>query len=150
MPMNQEDDRDNQAQTESVRATSAIWPSLGPNVRVALYSWGIMVCTIIALSLWPKGVISDHHHLDKIGHFAAYGALAFLPSLFARSIRQTALILLTIGAIGIGLEAAQALLPERIPSYLDLAANLAGVLAGTAAGFFARPYLKQFLQNIGY
>ncbi len=147
--MDPEDDRDNQTQGTGVQATAAIWPSLGPNVRVALYSWGIMICTIIALSLWPKGVISDQHHLDKLGHFVAYSALAFLPSLFARSVRQTMMVLLMVGTIGIGLEAAQAWLPERVPSYLDLAANLIGALVGTVAGFIARPYLKQFLRNLG-
>ncbi len=115
--------------------------------RLALVGWGLMMCLVAALSLWPEGVVSDHHHLDKVGHFAAYGALAFLPSLFARSLRQAGVILITVGLISVGLEALQLLLPGRVPSLLDMAANLTGAVIGASAGLVARPYLKQILGN---
>ncbi len=102
---------------------------------------------IAALSLWPQGVVSDHHHLDKIGHFLAYSALAFLPSLFASSLRQAAAILVAMCLIGLGLEGGQAFLPDRVPSILDTAANLAGAVCGTCAGFIARPYLKPIVRG---
>ena len=104
---------------------------------------------IAALSLWPQGMVSDHHHLDKIGHFLAYSALAFLPSLFASSLRQAAAIMVTMCLIGVGLEGGQALLPDRVPSLLDTAANLAGAVFGTCAGFIAQPYLKQIIRDFG-
>ncbi len=106
-----------------------------------------MMLAITGLSLWPQGIVSDHHHLDKIGHFAAYAALSFLPALFAMSIRQAVAILMLICLIGVGLEGGQALLPGRVPSLLDTAANLTGAVAGTGAGFVARPYLKLILKE---
>ncbi len=154
MPMNQENDRDNHISPQSgdgfavaEGASSSILSSYG---WIALYGWAAMMSVIAALSLWPQGVVSDAHHLDKIGHFVAYAALAFVPGLFAKSTRRAIFIALVICIIGIGLEGAQALLPARVPSLLDLAANVTGGIFGTLAGVIARPYLKsridQFLR----
>jgi len=152
MPMTLENDRDNHINPQSgdgfALTDGSTTPSFSTYGRIALYSWGAMMSVIAALSLWPQGVISDVHHLDKVGHFAAYTALAFVPSLFARSTRHAIFIALVICTIGIGLEGAQALLPARIPSLLDLAANLSGGIFGTLAGMISGPYLKSRLDQL--
>ena len=145
--MTVENDRDNHPQAGVAVARGIILPSSTPQKRLALVGWTLMMGLIAALSVWPEGVVSDRHHLDKVGHFTAYAALAFLPALFASSLRQVLIIASGICLIGLGLEAAQMLLPGRVPSLLDTAANLAGAIAGTGAGFVARPLLKQVLRE---
>lgn len=145
--MNQEDDRDNHISPQSgdgfALADGAATSLLSSYGWIALYGWAAILSVIAALSLWPQGMVSDAHHLDKIGHFAAYAALAFVPSLFAKSTRRAIFIALVICTIGVGLEGVQALLPARILSLLDLAANLSGGIFGTLAGVISRPYLKR-------
>ena len=146
MPMTPEDDRDNHiiAQSDGTFAVAnvGVLSSLSTYGWIAVHVWVVMVSSIVALSLWPEGIVSDIHHLDKIGHLAAYSALALLPGLFAKSLRQAVTLLLVVCLIGVCLEGAQSLLPDRVPSLLDLAANLTGAFCGTWVGFFARPYLK--------
>ncbi|MAN62651.1 MAG: hypothetical protein CMI60_11980 [Parvibaculum sp.] len=146
--MTVENDRDNHPLADVAGVRSTILPSLSPQRRFALVGWAVMMVLIAALSIWPEGVVSDRHHLDKVGHFAAYAALAFLPTLFASSLRQALAIATGVCLIGLSLEAAQFLLPGRVPSLLDATANLAGAIVGTGAGFVARPFLKQVLREI--
>jgi VanZ family protein len=145
--MTVENDRDNHIPTGGAQTASIARPSLSSQRRLALTGWSIMMLVIAALSLWPEGIVSDHHHLDKIGHFLAYSVLAFLPSLFASSLRQAAAIMIAMCLIGVGLEGGQAFLPDRVPSLLDTAANLVGAVCGTGAGFIARPFLKQIVRD---
>ena len=86
------------------------------------------------LSLWPGGVVPDHYHLDKLGHFGAYAALACLPAIYIKTVRNTLGAVLFLIAVGACLEAVQYLVPGRVPSLLDFAANLAGVVSGAGAG----------------
>lgn len=146
--MTVEDDRDNTLPAGIAQAPDMAHPWLTPQRRIALVGWSVMMLVIATLSLWPHGVVSDHHHLDKIGHFLAYAGLAFLPTLFASSSRQALAILLVICLIGVGLEGGQTLLPDRVPSLLDTAANLGGTCFGTLTGLIARPILKQILREI--
>ncbi|MCE7998589.1 MAG: VanZ family protein [Rhodobiaceae bacterium] len=146
--MTLEDDRDNTLPAGIAQAPSLAQPWLSPQRRIALIGWSVMMLVITALSLWPQGVVSDHYHLDKVGHFLAYTGLAFLPTLFAKTMRQAALIVAVICVIGLGLEGGQALLPGRVPSLLDAAANLSGALFGACAGLLARPILKQILREM--
>ncbi len=145
--MTVENDRDNHPQADLAVARGSILPSLSGQKRFALVGWTLMMGVIAALSVWPEGVVSDRHHLDKLGHFTAYAALAFLPALFASSLRQAVAIASGICLIGLSLEAAQILLPGRVPSLVDTAANLVGGIVGTCAGLIARPVLKQILRE---
>lgn len=145
--MTVENDRDNHIPANAVQIGAMVQPMFSARRRFVLVGWSIMMFAIAVLSLWPQGMVSDHHHLDKIGHFLAYSALAFLPSLFASSLRQAAAIMIAMCLIGVGLEGGQAFLPDRVPSLLDIAANLTGAVCGTGAGFIARPFLKQIVRD---
>jgi len=102
--------------------------------KVVAGVWAGLILVVATLSLWPGGLVSDHYHIDKLGHFGAYALLAFLPAILGRSAHW--LIVITVGlvAAGILLEVAQLLVPGRVPSFIDGLANTTGVLAGFLAG----------------
>ena len=81
--------------------------------------------------------MSDHYHMDKLGHFGAYAALAFLPALFGRSMQWLIGITVCLAAAGILLEAGQLLVPGRVPSFIDGLANTTGVLVGCLVGLIS-------------
>lgn len=110
--------------------------------RLIFYGWLAIAGLIAALSLWPEGLLSDHHHFDKLAHFCAYATLTGVPALYSTSRR--AILVVGTGLIGVsaGLELAQYLLPDRWPSLLDLAANVVGVLTGTVSAWFLRKFLQ--------
>lgn len=87
------------------------------------------VGVIVVLSLLPGAPAPPGG--DKLAHFGAYALMAFLGMPLTSTGRGRALMLLAIVAIGGGLEAAQAMMPSRTPSELDLVADVAGALAGT-------------------
>jgi hypothetical protein len=97
-----------------------------------------LVLLVAGLSLWPGGVVSDHYHLDKLGHFGAYAVLAFLPAVYIKPAWGVLAIVCGLIMIGAGFEAVQYLIPGRVPSLLDFAANAGGVFAGAAAGAMFR------------
>jgi VanZ family protein len=70
---------------------------------------------------------------DKLLHFAAYAGAALLWGWAATSRRALLLALPILIAYGVGLEFAQGLTPDRIPSAADAAANSLGVVLGLAA-----------------
>ena len=102
------------------------------------YGWLAVFGTIIALSLWPEGLVPHKYHLDKLAHLTAYATLAGIPALFSTSRRVVLAIAATLILISAGLEIAQYLLPDRWPSLLDLAANIVGVVGGTVSGWVLR------------
>lgn len=108
--------------------------------RTIVQIWFGLALLVTALSLWPGGVVSDQYHLDKLGHFGAYATLAFLPTLFIRSVRVSIGIAICLVFVGVGLEAAQYLTPGRVPSILDGLANGGGVLIGTLMGSFLQKW----------
>lgn len=102
--------------------------------RTVVQIWFGLIFSVAVLSLWPGGLVSDHYHIDKLGHFGAYAALAFLPALFSRSMQWLIGITVCLAAAGILLEAGQFLVPGRVPSFIDGFANTSGVLVGFLAG----------------
>lgn len=105
----------------------------------------VLTGVIAGLSLWPglwhSGLVPEFHGIDKVAHFTAYGTLAGITVFFAprRSVWLMAVLWMGIGG---GLEAVQYFLPDRWPSFGDLAANLAGVAAGTLAGWLASRFAE--------
>ena len=102
--------------------------------KVVVGVWVSLIFVVATLSLWPGGLVSDHFHIDKLGHFGAYALLAFLPAILGRSMYW--LIGVTVGLIaaGILLEAGQFWVPGRVPSFVDGWANTTGVVAGFLTG----------------
>jgi VanZ family protein len=82
-------------------------------------------------------------HLDKIGHFAAYGSL-FTLTLFSFQPTRTrvAIFLLAIG-LGITLEWLQSFVPGREMSALDALTNTVGLIFG----IFTHRALNRFLEK---
>lgn len=90
---------------------------------------------------WPRYVTGFDLGANFFG-YAPYGflfVLAVRPGWSARM--ALALALVSGGALSLSLEAAQSFLPARIPSYVDVLANVAGVAAGALAGALAVPHL---------
>ena len=92
-----------------------------------------MVAAIFWLSLTPSPPSIDIAAGDKLGHFAAYGALMFwfcglYPKNRARLLYGAAFIVM-----GVGLEVLQGMLGFRTYDVLDMVANSVGVLLGAAA-----------------
>ena len=74
---------------------------------------------------------------DKLLHLIAYTGLAFLPPLFLKEKRLVFRCVLFLILWGILMEGAQAMVPNRSPSFWDLVANTAGVALGTWLGMRA-------------
>lgn len=102
-----------------------------PRFQVAWLALGWMLVLLLgAGSLSPSVPSAAALVTDKVLHFGAYGALAFLfaGALGRRHWKRIALGLLLFGA---SLELLQQLLTEtRMAEVLDLAANAAGIAAG--------------------
>lgn len=113
-----------------------------------LILWAASVAAVCVLSLMPgAGLPPAVPHLDKFAHFAAYAWLALLPMLGMGTRRGAfggagAMIFL-----GAALEVAQAFVPLREPSLLDLGANILGVLVGMRLG--VRLKTRQALRKRG-
>lgn len=84
---------------------------------------------IIIASLVPSSMPSVWH-LDKVGHFAAYGSL-FALALFAFQATKTriSIFFLAVG-LGIMLEWLQSFVPGRDMSILDAITNTVGLIFG--------------------
>jgi VanZ family protein len=93
--------------------------------------WGL-VAVVVYLSLTPTPPKIDVDSGDKLGHLAAYGALAYWFSQFYAG-RTRLLYLLGFVAMGIALEIAQGATGFRSFELADMAANTLGVVAGWAA-----------------
>lgn len=92
---------------------------------------------------WPRYLTSFDLVANVFG-YAPYGllcALAAQPRL--RGAGAVLLAALSGGVLALGLEAAQSYLPSRIPSNVDLLANLAGAALGGVAGVLAAPWLLE-------
>ena len=84
------------------------------------------------LSLTPSPPQTDLEQGDKLGHFAAYGALMFwFCLLYMRRAQRIAYGVLWI-AMGVGLEFVQGQLGYRTYEVYDMYANALGVLIGWA------------------
>lgn len=104
-------------------------------LRISAIHWRILavicIASVWALSLWPSlGQPIRFQHADKVSHFIAYAAIAFLLS---RGWPGMAAIVVWIIALFCGgaAEIGQALFTTtRHPEWLDMLANASGALAG--------------------
>ena len=101
-----------------------------------------VVTGIVILSLLPgKGVVNDGY-TDKIEHFIAYATagLMGMPGMRGRHFWSLFWGLVALGGF---LEVAQAFVPGRTPSWLDLAADAVGAAFGIYVWTAARVRLGQ-------
>ena len=110
----------------------ALWLAIG---------WGL-VATIVWLSVTPRPPDIGIEHGDKLGHFAAYGAVMFwfcqlYPRLPGRVAYAAGFI-----AMGVALEFMQRSLGYRSFEVLDMVAVAIGVVLGLAAASAVPPLLK--------
>jgi len=90
---------------------------------------------------WPRWVTRFDVAVNVLG-YVPYGllcALAVYPAL--GRVGAALLALATGGALSLGMESAQAWLPARVASNLDLLANACGAAAGGFAGAWLAPWL---------
>ena len=103
--------------------------------------WGL-VAMIVWLSVTPRPPDLGIEHGDKLGHFAAYGAVTFwFGQLYARLATRAAYATGFI-AMGVALEFVQRALGYRSFEVLDMVADAIGVVLGLAAVLAAPPLLK--------
>ena len=80
--------------------------------------------TIAVGSLWPSLDVGATLGTDSVAHMVSYGVLTATALLGWRAL-PCLLIAAACGAFGAGLEALQALVPGRAPSWSDCVANVA-------------------------
>ena len=105
-----------------------------PRLWLGIWCLGWAIC--IALSLLPPVPLDGPPDSDKIGHFLAYFILsAWAVSIFSTR-RAQALAALSLVALGLGIEWAQANLTDtRKGDLADAVANSMGIALGFALGF---------------
>lgn len=110
------------------------------NGRAAILClWGVIVGTVLAGSLLPANIplmvaIGRLKINDKILHFCAYFALAFLPMIGFQDRRRSYLVGVSMFALGLVLELGQYFAPGRAAELADVAANGLGIGCGTLMG----------------
>ncbi len=116
-----------------------------PRYRAAWFALGwLLVLGVAVGSLLPSLPDVSAGVSDKLMHFAAYGALAFL-FMGAAGRRRWPHVALGLLALGAAIELAQATLTgARSGEWLDMAANGAGVVIGVlAAAAFPGNWCRQ-------
>lgn len=105
--------------------------------------WAFSILAVIYLSLQPgTDVPTPFLHSDKVGHFIAYGWLGLLPCLaFSGRNHRIASAGAMIG-LGAVLELCQSLVPMRMASPGDIAANTLGVFIGVSLTYAIRKRRK--------
>lgn len=107
--------------------------------------WGLSVVLVAVLSLLPKAApVVDFPQSDKVAHCLAYAWLACLAA-SAWSGRAASVRVWAVLALGIGLEFAQAFVPGRFFSLLDIGANALGVVLGWWLGMRMADRLHRLL-----
>jgi VanZ family protein len=117
-----------------------------PRLWLGVWIFGFALC--IALSLLPPIELGAPSDSDKLGHLLAYFILsAWAVSLF-HSRRAQLLAALSLFALGLSMELAQAqLTTTRLGDPLDAVANTLGILAGLALSFTPA---ASFLQRLDH
>ena len=95
--------------------------------------FGVALLTTCVLCLAPIGVSSEIASGDKVVHFSMFFADAMLGMMATSRPRQVTVFLGLI-ALGVALEMGQGLVPGRMPSLADAAANTFGVGAAALLG----------------
>lgn len=113
-------------------------------LRVAVFSrgarraWCVLLLVLLALVLY--GALSPHPHgpslrWDKANHAVAFASLAFSALLALRERpRHVPWIAVSLFALGVAIEIAQAWVPGRTADAADVLANSVGIALGLAFG----------------
>ena len=116
-------------------------PGANRQRRILRLLWALTCPAVIVGSLLPGTsaplALIGSYVGDKLMHFASYGWLAFLPMIRERP-KSAAFMILAVVTMGVLLEFAQSLTPDRMLDPLDMVANLSGVACGMALGLWAR------------
>lgn len=101
--------------------------------------WLASVVGVCFISLQPRVEMPvDFWQADKVYHLLAYGWLGLLPFGAFFNLAQARTAALAMIPLGIVLELAQAFIPGRFASWIDLVANVLGVLLALAAARLIR------------
>lgn len=103
-----------------------------------LMTWIVATGVALVFALKPQALQIDIQGADKIMHFAAFAALAFMPVITFEKMRNIVLGLLFVALIAVGIEVVQHYMPTRKAELMDVVFDGIGIMAGTALGFFAR------------
>ena len=109
----------------------------------------IGLIAVIALSVIPSALYPDMNVSDKLGHMAAYTALALVGGLAFRGRSANWLLPAALVLLGMGLEGVQAFVPGRTPSGYDILANVIGIALGTAAVISTNLILRRRPRTLG-
>ena len=138
--------------------SSGLWRFIGMISRSTL---GLRILTVlyasllVTLSVLPSGSgplrgwdAAIPSKLQTLLHLPAYAILAFLAAMaFCPAKRLGAVVVLVIagGCIGLGimLEYAQAVVPGRVGSKIDIAFNSVGIMMGVTAAYFWEMWLHR-------
>jgi VanZ family protein len=111
---------------------------------------GLLLATAIGELLpgdsTPIKLLSQSRLNDKVLHFSAYAALAFVP-IFGLRISSAVICVLTAEVAGIGLDIAQSFIRERSCDPYDILANTVGIVAGIVIALLIRSRLVQSHYN---
>ena len=107
----------------------------------AFVLWIILVVGLVAASITPSLSPPSIHHLDLAIHFGVYVVLAALPAVLLGRLRLVIALSVLLAVVGLGIEFAQAYVPGRNSSELDLFANCLGIVLGLAVGRLLRRYV---------
>ena len=95
----------------------------------------------------PMMLLTSADVSDKVMHFSAYAVLALVPAIGLQfSIAIPCIVANEL--VGVGLEFAQLLVPDRSCDLYDAAANTAGVLVGTALAIVIRSRIVRVEQPV--
>ena len=139
-------------------------PALGHRIRIRTFCRGLRIRPAILVVTWAFSLAAVTYYslipdlrwpfwfpqMDKVGHFAAYAWLSFLPVIGLADRRPALGLSASLIAFGILLEFAQAHVPGRVFSLGDAAANCGGIFTGLICAYplKARPRLKRIPLDI--
>jgi VanZ family protein len=120
--------------------------------RAVVLLWAGLLLLVIAGELLPPNsralmFLSNALVSDKFMHFSAYAVLALIPTI---GLQFTTAIPFIVASelMGVGLEFAQLLVPNRSCDPYDAAANTAGVIAGTGLAIAIRSRIIREEQSV--
>ncbi len=113
-------------------------------INLILLVWIVSIIVVVYLSLKTSANLpTEFWNADKIYHAGVYCWLAILPFLYFNSGKNRLFSSLSMICLGLFLETAQAHLPNRTFSVLDIVANSLGVFLGIWLGRRLRFFLKE-------
>jgi VanZ family protein len=118
--------------------------------KIILPLWAGLVVFASISELLPGDsapLVAVSHVNDKLLHFSAYAAMAFVPA-FGLRLGEAAAYILATELLGIGLEFAQLFVRQRSCDPYDVAANTAGVLIGVLLAIAFRARFLRAEQNL--